>query len=125
MTIFQDEIKEDIVDLLTLEDATDLVLQLAKDDPISVIRGFQACNYDCDMKSMGTVGGSEDSFTTWSIKDDLALVNVVNDTCLRFNQKYQDVQSCEFLWEVCEMNAYDRSILERSLKKTLDLEYAF
>ena len=125
MTIFQDEIKEDIVDLLTLEDATDLVLQLAKDDPISVIRGFQACNYDCDMKSMGTVGGSEDSFTTWSIKEDLALVNVVNDTCLRFNQKYQDIQSCEFLWEVCEMNAYDRSILEKKSEENIRSRICF
>ena len=88
------------------------MLRLSKDDPASVVKGFHACNYDCNMKNMGSINASEDNFTSWSLKEDLALVDYLNENCSRFNQKFQDIQASEFQWGSCEMNTYDKSVLE-------------
>ena len=88
------------------------MLRLSKDDPASVVKSFHACNYDCNMKNMGSINASEDNFTSWSLKEDLALVDYLNENCSRFNQKFQDIQASEFQWGSCEMNTYDKSVLE-------------
>ena len=97
---------------MTIEGVFELVLRLSKDDPASVVKGFHACNYDCNMKNMGSINASEDNFTSWSLKEDLALVDYLNENCSRFNQKFQDIQASEFQWGSCEMNTYDKSVLE-------------
>merc|ERR1719225_1312336 len=61
---------------------------------------------------MGSINASEDSFTSWSLKEDLALVDYLNENCSRFNQKFQDIQASDFQWGSCEMNTYDKSVLE-------------
>ena len=97
---------------MTIEGVFELVLRLSKDDPASVVKGFHACNYDCNMKNMGSINASEDNFTSWSLKEDLALVDYLNENCSRFNQKFQEIQASEFQWGSCEMNTYDKSVLE-------------
>ena len=97
---------------MTIEAVFELVLRLSKDDPASVVKGFHACNYDCNMKNMGSINASEDNFTSWSLKEDLALVDYLNENCSRFNQKFQDIQASEFQLGSCEMNTYDKSVLE-------------
>jgi len=104
--------QDEIVDTLTIEGVFELVLRWSKEDPASVVKGFHACNYDCNMKNMGSINASEDNFTSWSLKEYLALVDYLNESCSRFNQKFQDIQASEFQWGSCEMNTYDKSVLE-------------
>ena len=125
LSVLQDESKEEIVDVLTFGGVNDLVLRLSKDDPVSVIRGFQGCNYDCDMKTMGSISAAEDDFTSWTMKEDLSLINFLNEHCSRFNQKYQDIHVNEFLWDSCEMSAYDKSILDGKSEEAIRSRMCF
>lgn len=89
----------------------DLVEKLAKEETISLLRAFQVCGYDLDMKFMGSISNAEDSYTSWSIDEDIALVEFLNQWCDNFNQPFQDIQPNEFRWDYCNMKASSKSKL--------------
>lgn len=102
-------------DKLTIDGVWEFMEQLAKQDIISLVRAFQACGYDLDMKPMGSISHAEDTYTTWSIDEDIALVEYLNQWCEKFNMFFQDIQPNEFRWDCCDMRANGKSKLSDKL----------
>ena len=76
-----------------------MVENQAQDDLLKVLKGFFACGYDLDMKSMGNLTLSLESGSTpaiWNMEEDLALITYINTWCSRFHQKYQNFSPSEF-----------------------------
>lgn len=75
-----------------------MVEDQAQDDILKVLKGFIACGYDLDMKSMGNLALSleNNGLATWQMDEDLALISYINTWCSRFHQKYQNFSPSEF-----------------------------
>ena len=56
-----------------------MVEDQAQDDILKVLKGFIACGYDLDMKSIGNLTSpSLESGSTWNKDEDLALISYIN-----------------------------------------------
>lgn len=106
-------------DKMDLEKFFVLVKKLAVTNPSSVLRGFQACQFDLDMKHIGSVSDSKSYFKNWNKAQDLALIKHLNCLCLKFNMDYEDFDAGEFYWKVSDMNAQDKSLLEDKLEEDI------
>ena len=70
---------------LSYEDLVRLVTKHAKENVVSVMKGFHHCGYDLEMKSLGSLHCAEESFTSWTWEEDLSLMDYLNDLLARFN----------------------------------------
>jgi len=120
--IFQS--KKNETETLKITEIISMVEDQAQDDILKVLKGFIACGYDLDMKSMGNLALSleNNGLATWQMDEDLALISYINTWCSRFHQKYQNFSPSEFCSCMFTFSVKDIEVLKDKTEEASKLK---